>query len=297
MCLAELRAGTFRSGQVDELSDLSRVQLRHLEAIWPSIPVAARTMLLTAVLETSEASVEVDFRRLFRMALHDTDAGIRRMAVGGLWEDDSRSCHEDLVRLAVEDPSLDVKAIALANLTAAIEAAVEHDRDADLVAAFESLVTRLAEDEATPVLVRTRAIEGLGALPQSIATRALINAAWEHGDSALAVAALMAIARSREGRWLPLVRPQLASEDPDIRYACLRALASIGSTDDVEAIARCVIDEDSDVRLGAVYALGEIASPGAVRVLRNRQESAPAEEQGAISAALEAALIGSEPRP
>jgi len=294
LCLTELQAGTFRSGQVDELSDLSRVQLRRLGAIWSSIPVDTRTKLLTAIVDAGEASVEVDFRRVLRLALHDPEAELRKIAISGLWEDDSRSCQEELLRLAVEDPSFDVRAIALANMTNFIETAVENEEDADLVEAFESLVVRLAEDDATPVVARTRAIEGLGVIAQSITTRALINVAWEHGDSALEVAALMAIARSHEARWLALVRPQLSSGDSDVRYAALRALAAIGTSDDVEAIARCVVDEDADVRVGAIFALGEIGGPGAVRILRNRHSTAPAEERDAIAAALDTALIGSE---
>ena len=288
-----------KEGRVDEtivaaLSDLSRLQVRSLTVAWPSLSTDIRQKVVLTARGLADQQVELDFSRLFRIALNDPDSENRLIAIAGLADDDSRSCRELLLRVAVTDQSEDVRGAAIAGLTDAIDHFLDPDEDDELVAAFGAYVTRVAEQPNSPFVVRTRAIEALGIVPQTIETRALINAAWEHGDSALEVAALLAMARSRESRWLDLVRPQLDSEDAEVRYAAVRAIGNIGSTDDVEQVTKSLLDADEDVRIAAIAALGEIAGPGAVRVLRNYREHAPDGEQIAITEALDAALLGSE---
>lgn len=295
--IEELKQGRIDQEVVTALSDLSRQQTRSITTVWPTLPGETRQSLLQTANDLSASHVDLDFGRLFRVALDDNDASIRLLAIAGLADDASRSCRELMLRLAVTDPSVDVQAAALANLTDSVADNLDPDEDDPFLEGFGSFVARVAGQDDAPFAVRVRAIEALGVLPQSIETRALINSAWEHGDSALAVAALLAIARSRESRWLSLVRPELTSEDAEIRFAAVRALGGAGTTDDVEALATALVDDDVDVRLAAIAALGEIAGPGAVRVLRNYDQRAPEDEKAAIAEALDAALIGSEPRP
>jgi HEAT repeat protein len=296
MCLSQLMAGTYSVEQLPTFSDLSRLQMRQVGRSWLSIPPVRRREVIEGAIANSESEVDLDFRRLLRVALTDLSPDIRQLAIGGLWEDDSRSLLEEMLQISVEDPSDDVKAAAIGFLTDAVHGQIEEETNEDLVAAFASLVTTLSDAAGVSGLVRARAIEAVGAVPQTIETRALINAAWEHGDSALAVAALLAIGRSHESRWLPLVRPEMQSDDPEIRFGAMRALETIGTSDDVEEIAALVIDEDPDVRLAAIQALGEIAGPGAVRILRTRAKTAPEDEQCAITNALDVALLMAEGR-
>ncbi|HQY30708.1 MAG TPA: HEAT repeat domain-containing protein, partial [Thermomicrobiales bacterium] len=294
-CLSQLGAGIIEPDIIVALSDLSRHQVRYVSREWTTLPDSHRISTLELVAKLASERLDLDFRRFLRAALTDPVPAHRVIALANLWEDDSRSLLEEVLRLAVVDPSAEVQASAIAHLTAAFEGTDDVDvRSADLIEAFASLVSRIADSPNAPYAVRVRAIEALGVVPQTVEIRALINAAWEHGDTALAVAALLGIAHSHESRWRDLVRPELESDDAEIRYGALRALGAIGTADDVETIAKCLLDEDRDVRLAAIAALGEIAGPGAVRVLRNRANSAPQDEQDAITDALDEALLGSD---
>src|SRR3954451_7340436 len=108
-CLFDLEAGTYADEHLPALSDLSRLQMRQVARSWPSIPPVTRRAVIEGAIATSRTEVDLDFRRLFRVALSDLSPDIRQLAIGGLWEDDSRSLLEEMLRIAVEDPSDDVK--------------------------------------------------------------------------------------------------------------------------------------------------------------------------------------------
>jgi HEAT repeat protein len=294
--LTNLRKGLIDDETVAALSDLSRSDVQVARRQFPSINESLRRELVERAAELGKQQVELDFRRLMLIALHDERAAVRFAAVAGLEDDDSRSTSNELLRLAVEDSSVDVRAAAIELLTETLDRTSDPDDEDPLRDAFGAFVIRMVNQDDCPFGVKIRSVEALGILPQTIETRALINAAWEHGDPAMEVAALLAISRSREVRWLPLLRENLGNEDAETRYAAVRAIGATGGTDDVEALARHLLDEDSDVRLAAISALGEISGPGAVRVLRNFQQQADDEERVAVTNALDAALLGSEQR-
>ena len=68
----------------------------------------------------------------------------------------------------------------------------------------------------------------------------------------------------------------------------LPSLGTIGDTRAVEGLARLASDEDSEVRMAAIQAIGAIGSPGSERVLRRLAErSSDEDEIAAIVEALE----------
>lgn len=294
-CLSQLAAGTFAYGHLASFSDLSREQARSVERAWPGIEHTVRRRLIAAAVDLCEENVEYQFGRLFRIGLADVEPDIRQIAIAGLWEDDSRSLLRDLMQVVLEDRSDDVRASALRHLGDAIPRLIEEDSDGDLLERISDLVLATAGDEGASALVRRRAIEAVGGLEPSEETQDVIQEAWEHGDQALEASALVAMGRSMESRWLPIVRSALGSEDAEIRFEAARALASLGTSDDVPSLAERTLDEDADIRRAAISALGEIGGPGAVRVLRNLAREADEVDQALIDEALDAALLMNDP--
>ncbi|MFD7582544.1 HEAT repeat domain-containing protein [Kitasatospora sp. NPDC059803] len=68
-------------------------------------------------------------------------------------------------------------------------------------------------------------------------------------------------------RMLPILERGLGSDSPHTRKDALRGLAERGTADHHEAIARCLDDEDSDVRYAACNALGRLGDVRAVAPL------------------------------
>jgi HEAT repeat protein len=236
-CLLQLASGTFSYNQLAAFSDLSREGLKKVEAVWPEIDDATRRRLIAEAVELGAANVLYQFRRLHRLALHDPFAEIRQLAISGLWEDDSASLLVELLEIAREDESEDVRAAAVARLGDSLE---------------ELQVTDLARDRSQAAIIQRRAIEAVGAVRQSPETRELIQDAWEHGDQSVEAGALIAMGRTYESRWRPVVRTALTSEDPELRFAAARALGGVGTSDDVPELAGLARDEDAEVRQSAI---------------------------------------------
>lgn len=294
-CLPQLAAGTFAYGQLAAFSDLSREQMRQVKAAWPGIDPAVRRRLIAAAVELAEENVQYQFNRLCRFALGDPDPEIRQLAVAGLWEDETRSLLAEMLGIARNDESPDVRAAAVALVGDSVDRLRDEDPESDLLGSIEALVLEYAEDEKLPALIRRRAIEAVGALEQTEQTRGVIAEAFRHGDQTLEAGALVAMGRSLESHWRGLVRSVLRGEDPELRFESARALGAIGTADDVPDLSALTLDDDPDVRGAAIAALGEIGGPGAVRVLRNLAEQAPDSDQEAIADALESALLASDP--
>jgi HEAT repeat protein len=294
-CLSQLATGTFAFGQLAAFSDLSREKVRTVEEIWPTIDAVTRHRLIAEAIELADENVQYRFDRLCRLALHDEDAEIRRLAVTGLWEDETRSLLDEMIEIARDDDSIDVRAAAIALLGDALVRFGDDDSEPELVESIGELVLASAADDLEPAIVRRRAVEAVGALAQDDRTRETILGAYQHGDATLEAGALVAMGRSLESRWRSIVRAALPSEDPELRFEAARALGMIGTSDDVAELSELSLDEDTDVRHAAIAALGEIGGPGAIRVLRNLAQQAHDGDDDVINDALDAAQLGSDP--
>jgi HEAT repeat protein len=294
-CLSQLATGAFTFGQLPAFSDLSRESMRTVEAVWPTIDPATRHRLISEAIDLAEENVQYRFDRLCRLALRDSDSEVRRLAITGLWEDETRSLLEELIEIARSDDSIDVRAAAIALLGDALRRLADDASEPDLVERIGELVLGVAADDRQQALIRRRAVEAVGALEQSTQTREIILDAYQHGDATLEAGALLAMGRSLESRWRTIVRAALGSEDPEIRFEAARALGMIGTSDDIPDLSELTLEEDTDVRQAAIASLGEIGGPGAVRVLRNLAGEASEGDQEAIDDALDAALLSSDP--
>jgi HEAT repeat protein len=293
-CLSQLATGTFAYGQLAAFSDLNRSQLAQVEAVWATLEPDIRRKVVASAVDLAEESVEYQFSRLLRLAMADAEADIRQTAIRGLWEDDSRSLLDDLIGVIRDDPSADVRAVAVEHVGNAV-ASLDSSSDASLRERIADVLLAIGGDEGESTLVRRRAIESLGGLEQDEESRDIIQDAWEFGDQALEAAALVAMGRSFESRWLPVVRQALGSDDAELRFEAARALGTLGTSDDVPGLAAATLDDDGDVRLAAIGALGEIGGPGAVRVLRNLADQLDESEREPIEDALDAALLAGDP--
>src|SRR5258708_15932580 len=91
-------------------------------------------------------------------------------------------------------------------------------------------------------------------------------------------------------RWLPDVLRELESDDPEMRFEAARAAGSLESPRAVVPLITILDDPDSEVRLAAIGALGEIGGD----VARKALEQCARGKDTAMREAADAAFGGAD---
>ena len=285
--IAAIQDGDLSQTQVARLSDLSRDNERALAAAWDSIPEANRVDLVRRFDELSEERVELNFGRALRIALGDSSAVVRQLAVAGLWEDESSDLLGRLREILENDESPDVRAQAAAALERFASKAAVGSLDDRVASELRNELHLSASQAGAPYAVQRRALESLGPYASDPEISSLIMEAFDSADHGLQCSALYAMGRSQELRWLPIILEQLESEDPEIRFEAARAAGSLGSADALPVLLQAARDEDAEVRHVAISSIGQIGGRGAVRALERLAEDAGEADLELIEAAID----------
>jgi HEAT repeat protein len=285
--VAAIQAGDLAQTRLTRLSDLSRDEVRTLADAWDSIPEETRARLVSECEQLSEDRVELNFRRLMRLALEDQSPVVRQLAIGGLWEDESGDLLERLRQLLQKDGSPDVRAAAAGALERFAALGAAGSLRPNNAAELRAELLQTARDPDTSYTVQRRTLESLGPFASDPEVSALIRDAYASGDHGLQCSAVYAMGRSQESRWLPEILAELESEEPELRYEAARAAGQLGSADALPVLVEAAHDEDVEVRQAVIGAIGQIGGRGAVRALERLAADAGESDLELIEAALE----------
>ena len=282
-----------RSGHLN-LSSPSPEDLEVIAARWPLIPEATRREVLTSVSALAEDNIELDFTDVLRMALGDSSAPVREVALRGLWECEDRSLIRPLAKILTSDPDPSVRAAAAMALRPFAERAgggrlIERD-EARLRAALMEAIGRSGEDGG----VVRRAIEAAGSLGGEDVAAVILDAAGS-GDAVIRQSSIYAMGASGSSGWLPRLAHALDDPEPATRYEATWAMGRIGG----EAVAARIIpmldDQDPQVREAAAEALGMIGGQQARAALARCVEGPDEALSEAATAALESVNFENDP--
>ena len=251
-----------------QLSGLTDDETAKLDAAWGALSPGRKGDLLEKLIELAEDNVELDFSHLFRASLKDADEVVRQRAVQGLWESDDRTLIEPLSDLLLNDPAVEVRtaaAMSLGKFAALAQEGKLIARDAERV--LESLM-RAIDDGAEHTEVRRRAIEGVAAFDAPRATQA-VRDAYGSGNGRLVQSAVYAMGQSSNTDWLPTVLEETGSGHSGIRYEAAVAAGKLGDEEVAPRLVRLLLDDDQQVRIAAVRALGEVGGPTAKQTLEH----------------------------
>lgn len=272
------------------LSDLSSEDRATLRELWPSMPLERRRFITNELVTIAEDSIDVDFRHVFLQALLDSDPQVRLSAIEGLYEDESRLLLGRLVNLVRNDRDEAVReaaAMALGRFTY-----IDHcnEKLGEQAGKLREALLEAATDEDEEPDVRRRAVEALGYYHADEAVEKLITQAYESGG-AQAESALFAMGRSLDPRWQQVVLDELESARPAMRYEAARAAGEMALADALPFLARMINDKDTEVKLAAIWALGQIGGKPATEALAQAAKSAePAIREAAQEAMEEGTL-------
>ena len=253
--------------RLQQLSGRSTDEIVEFKRAWTSVPPDSKHELLEKLIGLAEDDLELDFTGVFRACLDDSDEDVREVATRGLWECDDRDIIRPLIGLLNSDPSAKVRAAAAMSLrkfTAMSKDGKLLSRDADRI--FSALIAAIERPEEDLEVTR-RAIEAV-ASQESPEIEEIIRNAYDSGASELVQSALYAMGQSSHLQWLPTVLAEMGHENAAIRYEATNAAGLLGDETTVPQLIKLIEDEDLEVQLAAVRALGAIGGSLASRALK-----------------------------
>jgi HEAT repeat protein len=277
-------ATTIAAGKLTGLSGMNAEEASLFSNAWNGLDDYKRERLINDLVELAEDNADLNFDRVFLLALADPNADVRRAALQGLYEHETRDLIEPLIRLLEHDPDAGVRAeaaLALGRFVVQLEFGTMRPGDSERV---EAALRRTITDPTEVPEVRARALEALGARSEEW-VRDLIEDAFSSDDRRMRMSAVHAMGRSCDSQWLDTVHAELESEDPEMRYEAAVAAASIGEPDSIPYVAGLVRDDDVEVQEAAITALGQIGGQEAKDAL---QELVAEGDERVREAALEA---------
>ncbi|MCO6453010.1 MAG: HEAT repeat domain-containing protein [Caldilineales bacterium] len=268
------------------LSDLNAREMAQFQEAWHRLSPGRRQKVIEALVELAEEHVEYDYRTIFRWALDDTDAHIRLLAIEGLWEDENPRLLSAYRRLLQTDPVESVRAAAATALGWFVYWYEMGSIQTDLIDDAVQALWDAFLDDAEHVDVRRRALEAISASSRPGIER-LIEMALFGGDIPMRISALYAMGRSADTRWISFLLPELSRPEASLRLEAVRSLGELEAKSAVRPIIQLIAQEpDTEVRLAALAALGQIGGAEARKAL----EAATDWDDEATVSAAEAAL-------
>ncbi len=278
---------------VEELfafSDLTRMEETEVRENWMTIPEDRRHQVVEELTQASESELSLHLGRLLRVALNDESSRIRALAISGLWEEIDESLIGPLVDKLYNDPAEEVRAAAASMLGAYVLAGELDEIEPAQAMRVEEALLSILHSEVEPLTVQCRALESL-AYSGEMGVRQLIEDAYYSPYEEMRVSALEAMARSADIRWREAAQAELISPEAAMRAAAARAVGELENRNALPDIFDLLADEEKDVRLAAIFALGRLGGKDAVEVLTAAATSEDPEEAAAAEDALEDTLF------
>ena len=293
--LAALAESDRGSAGLQFLSDLTREQQGQFRLAWGTLPDERRREIMQDLVELAELSMELNFTRVFLVALDDEDEEVRAEAIEGLWEDESPVLLRRLVHFLEHDHSERVQTATVQALARFALLAALGKLEPEWAGRVRDLLMQVAEDRSAALELRRRAIEAVAVYPEDEAVQAVIAEAYADARLRMRASALYAMGRNLDLRWLEPVLRELESREPMLRYEAARASGELGSQRAVAPLLNLLNDPDREAQLAAVAALGKVGGRTAGTALRRLLQSDDEVLREAAEDALDELNFGADP--
>ena len=268
-CLQEIldEDASLTQSSLVELSDVSTAELGQFGRAWSSVSSERRVNVLERLIEMAEDNAQLDFSEVFKRALKDSDEVVQEKAISGLWEVQDRSIISPLLDILQSNGSCSVRAasaIALGKFAQLAHAGKILAKDGEVV---QDALMAVLRDEGEVVEVRRRALESVSHfnLPS---VQEYIHWAYNGSDLSLKCSALYAMSKTHEMVWLPAIVEELRSPNAPLRYEAACACGELGEEVVAHHLIPLLEDDDAQVQMASVNALGSIGGTLAKRALR-----------------------------
>jgi HEAT repeat protein len=267
------------------LSDLSRKQMAEFRPAWETLSAGTRERMIHAMVELAEMNFEVNFDRVFRLALEDRNAEVRATAIEGLWEDESPDLIGAYLTMLRSDPSPRVRAAAATALGRYVLAGELEKLEAPIQARITAELLTISVLAGESIEVRRRAIES-AAYVCTPEVQDILELAYFDEDEKMRLSAVVGMGRSCDPRWESYVLDELRSQSPAMRFEAAWASGELVLNRAVPILAQLIRDPDRQVTNAAIWALGQIGGPEAKQILTNAYDDADEDIETALDEAL-----------
>lgn len=271
-------------------SDLSAQDWTEVRRLWPTIPESRRLAVIEALVQESFTNLHLQLGRLLRVALQDANSRIRQLAIEGLWEEVTEDLIGPFISLLRDDPAQEVRAAAAGALGAFVLAGELDELDPVQAMRAEEALLAALHNEMEGLAVQCRALESIAFSGES-GVRHLIEDGYYSPYEEMRLSALLAMGRSADTRWRGAARAELDSPSPAMRAAAARACGELEARAALPEILGLLLDEEKEVRLAAIFALGRLGGQDALDALDALTESEDEDEANAAAVALEESLF------
>jgi HEAT repeat protein len=267
-------------------SDLTRAEAEMVQEAWPQIPSGHRFEVLTQLVTRSKEDIHLHLGRFLRIVLTDPEGSVRRLAVEGLWDDIEPDLLGPLVHILHNDDDTEVRATTAAGLGGFVLAGELEELDSAIAMRAEEALLAMLHNQTEPVLVRARALESM-AYSGEMGVHQLIEDAYYSPEEEMRVSALTAMGRSADIRWRGYVRAELQSPTAAMRREAAWACGELEAKSALRELLLLLEDDNKEVRLATLYALGNIGGNDAKHALEYFAESDDPDEASVAEQALE----------
>jgi HEAT repeat protein len=267
-------------------SDLTRAEAEMVQEAWPQIASGHRIKVLTQLVTRSKEDIHLHLGRFLRLALTDPEGSVRRLAVEGLWDDIEPDLLGPLVHILHNDDDTEVRATTAAGLGGFVLAGELEELESAIAMRAEEALLAMLHNQTEPVLVRARALESM-AYSGEMGVHQLIEDAYYSPEEEMRVSALTAMGRSADIRWRGYVRAELQSPTAAMRREAAWACGELEAKSALRELLLLLEDDNKEVRLATLYALGNIGGNDAKRALEYFAESDDPDEASVAEQALE----------
>lgn len=242
------------------LSGLEGEELGFMSRVWPELSTQRRLGLLEDLETLADSNTVMQFDAVNRIALGDEDARVRLTAVRALWPSEQPSLVPKLFELLDSDLSAEVRAQAASALGRFVYLGELGKIPAATLTRVEDRLITVVERE-NDQLTQRRALESLGYSSRPEVSD-LIEQAYDKDDDEWISSALYAMGRSADDRWGPMVMERLHDPSQEVSREAARAAGELELGDSLPALIELLQDQDSEVRLAAVWSLSQIGGNG-----------------------------------
>lgn len=257
---------------------------------------------LIAQISESDERFTADYSALLEGFLQDPSEEVRAAAVQALWDYPEPRLTARLIEVATRDEALDVRVAALLTLGRAVyegdlsdEPESDDERWDEIHApdrtsgdrALNFLLATFADEGRSPA-ERRQALESL-AFSHAPEVLSAIEQAHESSDADMRVSAIFAMGRNGAAQWEPIVLAALQSSHPDIRTEAARAAGEMALAAAAPTLAQWARRKETprQVRLWAIFALGQTGAADAAPLLERLTRDRDAEIADTARAALD----------
>lgn len=256
------------------LSGLSDSELQTLQPAWDSLDATYRRVLMQMMVDAMDENFELNYRPVAEANLTASQPEVRQAAIEMLWEAQSLYLMDHFIKIAQNDPVMDVRQEATKALGRFVLWGELGDLSEDETERAQDALIGILDNSGEDTSVQRYALEGLANCSRQ-GTAERIQAAHDSDDGQLQQGAIVAMGHSCDAqRWGTTILEMLEHTDVDMRRQAAKASGELQLDEAVPALLRILEEDEREGQEIAIWSLGEIGGKEAMRVLESISEMA-----------------------